>query len=186
MTIRKLRRANAGDWFDFFDNRAFADHPDWKGCYCAGPFTPRLREFTQKTRRRRDYTEWLIETGRMRGYMAYEDGRVVGWCNVNLRNAFPKYKGLSKRGRGILAVACFIVEKEYRRRGVATRLLKRIIADAKKSGIQAIEAYPRKKAVTEFGRFLGPYSMFEAHGFRDEVVDGRNVVRRYLDRERPS
>lgn len=182
MTIRRLTQENARDWFDFFDHRAFADHADWKGCYCTGPFMPRLKDYARKSRRRRDYAEWLIQTGRMNGYLAYEGDRVIGWCNVNMRSSLPMYAKDTKVDAGVLSIACFTVEKEHRRRGVATALLKRIIEDAEQSGIGLIEAYPRKRAVTEFGRFVGPYEMYRRLGFRDEIAEGRSVVRKYLHR----
>ena len=182
MKIAALDRTNSSDWFDFFDNRAFADHQDWKGCYCTSPFTPRLNEYSRSSGRRRDYAEWLIETSRLRGYLAYEDGKVVGWCNVNLRGTLPMYALGPRSDKGVLSIACFMVEKEYRRRGIATKLLRRVIQDATKEGVAVIEAYPRKRAVTEFGHFLGPFSMYERQGFREEIVNGRAVMRRYLDR----
>lgn len=180
--IRKLTQKNTADWFDFFDNRAFADHADWKGCYCTGPFMPRLEGYTRKSRKRRDYAEWLIKTGRMEGYLAYENKQVIGWCNVNLRSALPMYAINTKFDSRVLSIACFTVEKEYRRRGVATELLKRIIKDARQNGIGVIEAYPSKRAITEFGRFVGPYEMYQRLGFQDEVAEGRPVVRKYLHR----
>lgn len=141
-----------------------------------------MKGYSQKSRRRRDYSQWLVDTGRMNGYLAYEDGKVVGWCNVNLRSALPMYATDTKADESVLSIACFTVEREYRRRGIATALLKRVIKDAKHSGVEVIEAYPRKKAVTEFGRFLGPYEMYQQQGFHDEVVGSRTVVRKYLDR----
>jgi GNAT superfamily N-acetyltransferase len=180
MIIKAMRRENASDWFDFFDNRAFADHLDWKGCYCTGPFMPRLAEYSSKSRIRRNYAKWLIENGIMKGYLAYEDGKVVGWCNVNKRSVFPKLKGVSEDGEDILSIACFLVEKEYRRKGIAQKLLDRIMMDAKKEGIRVIEAYPRKRARTDYGNYHGVYSMYEKSGFQTGKVKGRDVVRMYL------
>lgn len=182
LTIRKVSQENASDWFDFFDNRAFADHSDWKGCYCTSPFMPRLEGYSGTSRKRRDYAEWLIQTGRMNGYLAYEDNKAIGWCNVNARSALPMYAKDANADAGVLSIACFTVEKGYRRRGVATELLKRIIEDAMQSGIAVIEAYPRKRATTEFGRFVGPYEMYKRLGFQDEVTEGRPAVRKYLHR----
>ena len=180
MIIKVMNHANASDWFDFFDNRAFSDHPDWKGCYCTGPFTPRLKEYKSKSPIRKEYAKWLIESGRMKGYLAYENGKVIGWCNVNMKSAFTKYNDLSEEGENVLSIACFMVEKEYRGTGIAQKILTRIIKDAQAAGIRIIEAYPRKKAQTEYGNFHGPYSMYEKNGFKSEIIKGVDVVRRYL------
>jgi GNAT superfamily N-acetyltransferase len=180
MIIKAMKDENVSDWFDFFNNRAFADHPDWKGCYCTGPFTPRLKEYASKSPVRKEYAKWLIENGRMQGYLAYEDGKVVGWCNVNLKSALPKYNDFSKESENIISIACFMVQKEYRRKGIAQKLLRRIIKDAREKGIRVIEAYPRVKAQTEYGNFHGPYSMYEKNGFILEKINGVDVVRKYL------
>jgi hypothetical protein len=91
-----MKDENASDWFDFFDNRAFADHQDWKGCYCTGPFMPRLKEYDSKSPIRKEYAKWLVENGMMKGYLAYENGKVIGWCNVNMKSALPKYNRVVK------------------------------------------------------------------------------------------
>jgi GNAT superfamily N-acetyltransferase len=180
MIIKVLKDENVSDWFDFFDNRAFADHQDWKGCYCTYPFTPRLKEYAGKSPVRKEYAKWLTENGRMQGYLAYENGTVVGWCNVNRKSALPKYNDSSRESEQTLSIACFVVQKEFRRNGIAQKLLRRIIKDAREQAVKVIEAYPRVKSQTEYGNFHGPYSLYEKHGFIIEKINGVDVVRKYL------
>lgn len=180
MIIKAMKDENISDWFDFFDNRAFADHPDWKGCYCTGPFVPKLKEYQSKSKIRREYAKWLIEHDRMKGYLAYENGKVIGWCNANRKSALPKYDDGSEASVNTLSIACFMIQKEYRRKGISQKLLKRVIRDAQEEGIKIIEAYPRRKAQTEYGNFHGAYSMYEKNGFIPETIKGVEVVRRYL------
>jgi len=181
MIIKALNEENTSDWFDFFDHRAFADHPDWKGCYCTGPFVPRPREYNSKSPIRKEYAKWLIENGRMKGYLAYEGGKVIGWCNVNMKSALPKYNDPSEEGENVISIACFMIQKDYRRKGIAQKILDKIIRDAQERGIKIIEAYPRIKTQTEYGNFHGPYSMYEKNGFILEKIKGVDVVRRYLE-----
>lgn len=180
MIIKEMGPAHSGEWFGFFDSRAFSDNPEWKGCYCTAFFLPRLPEFESASRKRKDYAEWLVAQGLMRGYLAYEHGMVVGWCNVNRKTAFPRLAGHQTEEEGILSIACFIVQKEYRGQGIAQKLLDRAIKDAKRDGIRVIEAYPKPKSKTESGNWHGPYSMYEKNGFRPEKVGDLDVVRRYL------
>ena len=181
MIIKTLKYENASDWFDFFDNRAFTDHQDWRGCYCTGPFKPKLKKYDSKSPIRKEYAKWLIENGMMKGYLAYESGNVVGWCNVNMKSALPKYNDFSEESENVLSIACFIVQKDYRRKGIAQKLLNKIIKDAQEKGIKIIEAYPRIKAQTEYGNFHGAYSMYEKNGFISEKIKGVDVSRRYLE-----
>jgi len=178
--IKEMKPEYASDWFDFFDNRAFADHEDWKGCYCTGPFTPRLKEYENTSRKRRDYAIWLVEKGIMRGYLAFEHGKVVGWCNVSDKSAFSRLSDRQTDEEAVIAITCFMVQKEYRAQGVAQKILDRIIEYAKKNNKKIIEAYPRRNSRTEFGNFRGPYAMYEKNGFKLEKVREVEVVRRYL------
>lgn len=180
MVIKKMKPEHSSDWFDFFDNRAFSDHEDWKGCYCTGPFFPRVKEYANASRRRKDYAKWLMEEGIMRGYLAYEHGKVVGWCNVNDKSAFSKLYYLQTVEENVISIACFIIQKDYRGKGIAQKLLDKIVEDARENNTKIIEAYPRKNSKTEFGRFRGPYSMYEKNGFKFEKVREFDVARLYL------
>lgn len=180
MVIKELRSELMADWFDFFDHRAFADHEEWNGCYCTAFFRPRPPEYSSPSRKRRDYARWLIETGRMKGYLAYEHGKVVAWVNTNSKTQFPRLAPLEDGAQDVLSIACFIVQKEYRGKGIAQKLLDRIIKDAKERGIRTIEAYPARRPKDEYGAWNGPYAMYERNGFADHRIDKTSVVRRAL------
>jgi len=180
MVIKQLKPEHAKAWFDFFDNRAFADHEEWQGCYCTGPFTPRMKEYKNASRRRRDYAIWLVEHGIMKGYLAFDNARVVGWCNVGDKGAFSSLGGLQTPEDKVISITCFTIQKEYRARGVAQRLLQRVIKEAKANKKKLIEAYPSRMSKSEFGNFHGPFSMYEKYGFKPERIRGVEVVRLHL------
>ncbi len=180
MVIKEMKPEHTSDWFDFFDNRAFADHEDWKGCYCTGPFSPRMKEYENASRKRRDYAIWLVEKGIMRGYLAFEHGKVVGWCNVSDKSAFSRLNDMQTDEENVISITCFIIQKEYRGKGIAQKILDKIIEDAKINNKKIIEAYPRRNSKSEFGNFHGPSSMYEKNGFKLEKVREVEVVRRYL------
>ena len=97
-----------------------------------------------------------------------------------MKSVFPKYNDASEESTNVISIACFMVQKEYRGKGIAQKILERIIRDAQAEGIRIIEAYPRIKAQTESGNFHGPYSMYEKNGFKPEKIKGIDVVRKYL------
>ncbi len=181
MIIKELTPEIISDWFDFFDNRAFTDNKEWKGCYCTAFFYPKPEEYTAQTKKRIDYAKWLIETGRMKGYLAYENGKAVGWVNTNNKINFPRLSDLCVNRENVLSIVCFIVQKEYRRKGIAKKLLNRIIADAEEKEYSVIEAYPKKKSKSEYGKWNGPYEMYINCGFTDYKIGKTNVVRKYID-----
>lgn len=180
MEIKELKCELLHDWFDFFDNRAFTDHEEWKGCYCTAFYYPKPEEYSNQSNRRKDYARWLIETGRMRGYMAYENGNVVGWVNANDRAQYPRLRGIHDATETVLSIVCFIVEKEQRGKGIAQKLLNRVVEDAKEKGYSVIEAYPKKGAKSEYGRWNGPFEMYIRTGFSEFEIEKNKVVRLYL------
>ena len=168
------------DWLEFFENSAFADHDEWRGCYCTACYYPKPKEYSSQSNRRKDYAQWLIQTERMCGYMAYEDGKVVGWVNVNDKEKYPRLNDINTNDTKVLSIVCFLVEKEHRGQGVAQKLLNRIIKDAKGKGYLIIEAYPKKNAKSEYGRWNGPYRMYEKAGFTEFEIKKNKVVRKVL------
>jgi predicted GNAT family acetyltransferase len=165
MDIKELRYELIEDWLDFFDTRAFADNEECRGCYCTSLYYPKPEEYASPSNRRRDYAKWLIETGRMRGYMGYENGKVVGWVNVNDKSKYPRLRDIHNDEEKVLSIVCFLIEKKHRGKGIARKLLDRIIQDAKEKGYSILEAYPKKKAKSEYGSWNGPFEMFERSGF---------------------
>ncbi len=68
----------------------------------------------------------------------------------------------------IKTVVCFVIEKGHRRKGIATAMLQRVIADAKSDGYAAVEAYPSLRAKSEAGNYRGPLSLYLKNGFTVE------------------
>jgi GNAT superfamily N-acetyltransferase len=168
------------DWFDFFENRAFEDHDEWRGCYCTAFYYPKSEEYLSSSNRRKDYAKWLIETGRMCGYLAYENKKMVGWVNSNDKSVYPRLNDLYDSRERVLSIVCFLIEKEHRGKGIAKELLNNIIRDAKGKGYSIIEAYPKKKAESEYGRWNGPFEMYKKAGFSEYEIGKNKVVRKYL------
>lgn len=180
MTIRELTPSLINDWFDFFENRAFEDHREWEGCYCTAFYYPKPEDYPAQSNRRKDFALWLVESGRLCGYMAYEEGRVIGWVSANRRGQFPRLAQMPSEKENILAIVCFIVEKAHRGKGVAKSLLNMVMENAKQRGFQVLEAYPKKGARSEYGRWNGPYELYKSAGFLDHQSGSTKVVRKYL------
>jgi len=77
-------------------------------------------------------------SGKLQGYLAYADGLLVGWCNANDKSLYPYFDLKAEisdfiRGNNygrVKSTICFCIALEYRGKGIATALLKRIIHDA--------------------------------------------------------
>jgi GNAT superfamily N-acetyltransferase len=183
MEICALTPERADDFFEFFDHRAFADNPFWKGCYCTffhRPVQISIEEAKLRPRRR-EQARSLIREGVLQGYLAYDEaGCPIGWCNANRKTAYARLGAHAPQDEDVLAVVCFVVDPAQRRRGIARALLERVLLDAADMGLRWVEAYPSARARSESGNYHGPLELYESFGFLK--VPGRKlVVRKTLE-----
>ena len=123
----------------------------------------------------------------IQGYLAYDNGLAIGWCNANERLSYYRtgefdlrdvpedevYTNCSGPGE-VKAIVCFEIAPEYRGKGVATQLLARVCEDAKAEGYRYVEAYPVQDGGYLGMAFTGPVHMYEKAG---HVFAGDNAVR---------
>jgi ribosomal protein S18 acetylase RimI-like enzyme len=82
-------------------------------------------------------------------------------------------------------ITCFVVDEEYRRKGVATTALKAALHAIKRKGGGLVESYPVSETVQGSNYiYCGTVSMFEKVGFKvfGPFADGRTktVIMRKL------
>ena len=183
--VHELTRERRDDFVDFFAHVAFADNPAWASCYCHFPHAPHRTERWQDRAAADNCAASCarIEAGQMRGYLAYADGRPIAWCNAGRREWLtivdddPQLAGIS-----VGSIACFVVAKSHRGRGVARRLLAAALDGFGKQGFALAEAYPLKDETGEAANHFGPLAMYLAAGFEPIREQDRNViVRKRLD-----
>lgn len=193
--IKKLTPDMSKDYLDFFDNRAFSDGSPFYPCYCNAFNLSKERmkvELYQKTeeygnnfegwkRALRESAERMVAAGEIQGYLVFDNGVSVGWCNANERLNYYRTgefdlqttpedeicTNCNVRGE-VKAIVCFEIAPEYRGKGIASMLLQRICEDAKAEGFKYVEAYPEKNGGTMGKAFTGPMHLYEKAGF--EVV----------------
>lgn len=177
--VKALAPALVGDYLAFFDHDAFRDNPEWSACYCYFPHASREPEPPegQEHARNRAAVAAMIERGAMHGYLAYDGGRPIAWCNTNLRASYtilPAAEDAERSG----AIVCFVVAAPYRGKGVARRLLDVACAGLREQGIASVDAFPLKEADSAAANFHGPLSMYLAAGFARVGEHGPNLVLR--------
>ena len=168
------------DWLRFFDRDAFAGNPDWASCYCLEPHVPATPEQPERAwRETRATMAERLRGGTTFGYLAYVDGRPAGWVNASLRSDYGLYRLVDPDGPeplSVIGVSCFVIAPPFRRHGIASALLDRVIADASARGASWIEGYPHNKPEkSDAGHFRGPRSMYDARGF--EAIEVRELTR---------
>jgi len=169
MDIRPFRPDLLDDWIAFFDGPAFADNPDWRGCWC------------RAYRFRGDMEAWdaacasgenrgamieAVRAGTVQGCLAYDGGRAVGWVQFGPRERFKgPYLGDPVPGLG--AIVCFVVAATHRRRGVARALSRGACAAMARAGLTVVEACPLRDeaAGPACEQFHGPRALYLSEGF---------------------
>ena len=95
LIIKPLSPEIIDDYLSLFDNIVFSENPDWSKCYCYSyHFTGAKEEWT-KEKNRSSVIE-LIKEDKMRGYLAYDENKPIGWCNANNKNNYQLRMELSR------------------------------------------------------------------------------------------
>jgi GNAT superfamily N-acetyltransferase len=191
--IKKLKPGLAQEYAHFFDVTPHDDHSDKDElpCYCVswrsdGSYDDENIHWYPTREQRRERAIQFVRDGSIQGYLAYCGDEIVGWCNATadcqgginyLRSHWPiqEYREDVK----VKSIFCFVVAPKMQRKGIATKLLKRVCKDAADDGFDFVEAYPNVKyGAFDFG---GPLAMYEKCGFGIQAQrEGRAVVRKGL------
>lgn len=183
LAVHPVTADRVDDWLGYFDHTAFAGNPDWASCYCLEPHVPAPPDMPERPwRQSRATLADRLRDGRTFGYLAYVDGRPAGWVNASLRADYGLYADIDPHGpkpAQVIGVSCFVIAPPYRRHGIASALLDRVIADAAPRGAGWVEAYPHHAPEsTDAGLFRGPRSLYDVRGFQPVVERERYTVLR--------
>lgn len=126
-----------------------------------GPLRPPAESWR---RRRQMYADILAEDGSL--HLALDRGRIVGHAICEREEGrSPTWEW----PRSFLAIVDVVVLPEARGKGIGTRLLEAIEADARERGVDAVDlmvAAPNEQA----------RGFYERHGFRADLVTYRKPV----------
>ncbi len=133
----------------------------------------------------------IVSSGEHPGLLLYVDAEPVGWCSVAPRPDFPRLfhtKGIHPEDPedvSVWSVVCILVKREYRRQGVAGKLLDAAATYARDHGAAIVEGYPLANADEgrRSGLSSGTISLFTRAGFSmynapGHAPTGRRVVMR--------
>jgi ribosomal protein S18 acetylase RimI-like enzyme len=184
ITIKPLTPELINDYLFLFDNIVFTENPEWSACYCFSFHFTGTGEQWKKENNRASVISYINEN-KMNGYLAYSHDKPVGWCNANNRS---KYQALSKYYKltgsseeKICSVVCFVVDPDYRRQGIAQRLLEQVCSDCSAQDYDYIEAYPAKGILSCERQYKGPMELYKRLNFKVEnEYENYSVVRKKL------
>ena len=145
------------------------------------PESKRLHSKVQRAARNRREKRALVKKGCAHGILVYLDGEPIGWCQYGPKDELPRIENRpgyhmlvpGQEGKGLWRIACFVVDKRYRRSGVASTALKAALDAIRRKGGGLVEAYP----IARWGAnnaYFGTVSMFQKVGFETVAPFGKN------------
>ena len=184
IAIKPLTAELMEDYLFFFDHITFGEHPDWSNCYCFESHFVGTKEQWNKRENRSSVIKYISEN-KMRGYLAYDGNKPVGWCNANSRSNYErilKYDELIGSPQDkVCSIVCFLIAPDYRRKGIAQKLLEQICVDYELQNYDYIEAYPRKGQLSCENHYKGPLELYEKSDFKiEKEYDDHFIVRKQL------
>jgi len=177
--VRPLTAARLADFLAFFDGDAFADNPKWASCFCQCFYEDhsKLHWNSRTAAENRAAACRRIGEGTMQGFLAYREGRVVGWCNAAPR---PLLHALDSEpipdGAHAGTILCFLVTPAARGSGIATALLRGACDGLRVQGLRYVDANPRPDATGVGENHYGPLRMYLAAGFSVRRADDDGSV----------
>ena len=183
--IHPLTPERLGDYLEFFEHSGFVDNPEWSGCFCFFPYhDPESGPWQDRSAavNRRDVSE-LVSKRKAQGYLAYVEGKVVGWCNAAPRRLFPGLSRLPGPTEQIGSIPCFLVAPSHRNQGVARSLLDAACEGLRSQGLRLAEAKPVRDAKGAAANSPGPLSIYLDAGFEilHEDEQGNVFVQKQLE-----
>jgi len=191
--IRKLTPDLMEDYARFFDTTPHNDTGSGDKCYCVtfcrdSVYHNGGSHWYPSPEERRLHGTRRVRDGDIQGYLAYHDGKIVGWCNANTKSDcqevmnYMRSAGVPvecKAGEKVKFVFCFVIAPKVQKMGVATQLLTYTCQDAAAEGFDFVEAQTHAE-FTQDG-FRGPLALYEKCGFSICAErEGKVVVRKTL------
>jgi len=182
--IRPLTKKLKDDYLFFFDNMDFKENPEWSKCYCYDyHFLGDVETCTREASRSAVIN--LINEQKLTGYLVFDNNKPIGWCNANNRLNYQRllrdYDYIDNPEDKVRSIVCFLIHPDYRRQGIAQKILEKIIKDNSNSDYDYLEAYPKKSELSCEGNFKGPLELYKKYGFKvNKEYDDYYVVRRKI------
>ena len=176
--------ATPARWRDL--ERLFGERGACGGCWCMTWRLPRAQFSAGQGPANKRAFRKIVRSGAQPGVLAYADGAPVGWCAVAPRREFS----FLERSRvlapvddqPVWSITCLFVAKEWRRRGLSTRLIEAATRLACRHGAKIVEAYPQDVKAILPAPFVwtGITSAFKKAGFKVAARRSRNrpIMRR--------
>lgn len=186
LTIQALKPTHAKAYLAYLEQMDFHHAPDWAGCFCRFYHTDCSSDEWQKRSASQNKEEALkaIQDGTMKGFLAFEEDRIVGWLNANAIQSYPRLASIAQpycQSPKTGAVICFVIHPQFRHQGIATKLLYAAVETFEKEGMDVL-AFPFESESQPQKAYRGFAPMYLKLGFKVlESREGMSVLRKEVN-----
>lgn len=169
------------DTWDAFVQLGNKHNGVWNGCWC-NSFHPRRGEQFKGWEGSREYKRSLVCGGVAHAALVFDGDTAVGWCQYGTPSELPNIYHRREYEAGLTSlpdyrITCFFVDRDYRRKAVATAALAGALDLIARAGGGVVEAYPQDtqgKKISASFLYNGTRNQFARAGFEYERPKGKN------------
>jgi GNAT superfamily N-acetyltransferase len=170
--VKPLTPELAETFCDYLSNLSFEHAPHWAGCFCRYYHSNCSFEEWRKRTNEENHMEAMeqIKNSSMKGYLAFDGDKCIGWCNANDINEFKRLEGETShivKDKRVGCVICFVIHPEYRKQGVARLLLRHAIEGFKDQGYEGVLSIPVDVKDVPEKSYRGTMNMYKECGFEE-------------------
>jgi GNAT superfamily N-acetyltransferase len=173
LTVRPLRE---DDWRTI--EELFGSNGACGGCWCMWWRVPRGGKLWTEVKGKKNRAAFrkLVEHGDVHGVLAFCGDNPVGWCSFGPRRSYVRLERVRALRRAwserTWSILCFYIPAAWRRRGVATLLLKAATERAFELEAREVEGYPAVPkeptgSMPAAFAWTGVPALFEAAGYHE-------------------
>jgi len=179
--VRALTPELAVTFADYLSNIDFGHAPHWATCFCTYyQLNCSHQEWQNRSgdQNRREAME-QIKSGRMKGYLAFDGDKCIGWCNANDASRYIRLEKEMKpliQDKKVGCGICYVIHPDYRRQGIARLLLKTAIEGFRAEGYTSMLALPVDAKEETVKLYRGTLNMYMELGFQELERHGDTCV----------
>ncbi|MFZ5967338.1 MAG: GNAT family N-acetyltransferase [Bacillota bacterium] len=171
-TIKPLSSELATTFTEYLEALDFGHATHWATCFCRFYHTNCSYEQWQNRTGAENRAEAIeqIKAGNMKGYLAFDGDKCIGWCNANNVSQYIRLQEDIKHiinDQKVGCVICFVIHQEYRKQGVARLLLKQAVEDFRSQCFDAVLAIPVEIKDEPEKLYRGTMNMYRELGFKE-------------------
>lgn len=182
-TIKPLSSELAMTFTEYLENIDFGHAPHWATCFCTFYHLNCSHEEWKTRTGSQNRAEAMeqINNGKMKGYLAFDGDKCIGWCNANDVRRYVRLENQIKsiiKEKKVGCTICYVIHPDYRKQGIARLLLKRAIEDFIVQGYDAVLAMPVDVKEDPELLYRGTLNMYNEYGFREIERHGDTCIMR--------